>query len=70
MSTKTSDFPILAGCHACHELLDYRDKRMFELEANPKTARELRRRITHAFGETTVMLMTMGIVTVQDGELI
>ena len=70
MASKTSDLPILAGCFNCHNLIDYRDKRMFDLEGDVRTARELRRRITHGIGETLVMLILTGAVSVEDGELI
>lgn len=67
-SVKVSDLFVGAVCFNCHELLDYRDRRMFELmEKYPK---EIGKRIFNSLAETQSMLVGAGFITVKRSKII
>ncbi len=69
MGTKTTDLAVAAGCQACHDLLDGRDRAGAEyLIQNMPTA--VATRMTDALVETQARLVGMGIIKVEDGEVI
>lgn len=65
MSTKTSDPLCVAGCLNCHDLLDGRDKRIFDvIEQHPAA---LLKRIVNAHHETLALLIQRGLIVIPDG---
>lgn len=63
MGTKVSDLFVVAGCMACHDLLDGRDKRWTWLMEHYPAA--VMHRVVRAMCETQTMLMQAGILTVK-----
>jgi hypothetical protein len=67
IATKTSDFPCIAGCVHCHDLLDMRDKRIFWIQEQFPIP--LARRLIEAVHETTSLLVSAGLVQIKGAEL-
>ena len=68
MSTKNSALEAICGCHLCHALLGRHDARGVMIRDNHP--HEFYRQIIRASASTRAWLVSEGIITVKDGELV
>jgi hypothetical protein len=67
MGTKVTDLAVVAGCDACHRLLDWRDKTGAEF-LREKYPTALMEQVLRALIVTHGRLLGLGIITVQGHE--
>lgn len=69
MGTKVTDLAVVAGCDACHRLLDWRDKAGADaLRERYSTA--LMTQVCRALVETHARLAGLGVITIKGGTLV
>lgn len=69
MGTKVSDLFVVAGCDTCHRLSDGRDLKGYEALAEHYPAAFMER-LLKALAETQARWLDMGLIHVEDGEVI
>ena len=69
MGTKVTDLAVVAGCDACHRLLDWRDKAGAEV-LREKYPAALMEQVLRALVVTQARLVGLGIITVENQSVI
>jgi hypothetical protein len=69
IGTKVTDMAVAFGCGGCHAIIDGVDQQSLRL-LEEKYPAILAQRMLHALTETQALLLSAGIITVPDGEII
>jgi hypothetical protein len=69
MGSKVSDLFVAAGCHACHAIIDGRDRAAVDwITKNAPTA--MMERMLKGLAETQARWVAMGLIEVKGGEIV
>lgn len=69
MASKSSDLHVVAACHACHEIMDWRDKKGADYIAD-RYAAALAWQVVNAIYETQHRWVAMGMIDVKGAEIV